>query len=195
MQFLSDPITLNVLTALLVFITAIYAGLTHSIAKSNRVMTYQVRTQIESQTRPVISINIEIRHKTIFSLKISNRGQSPATAIYFKISQSIYQYGDFTEDRNLANIQLFNQEIPTMAPGDVFLLDLYQGFNINKMESGQNITPDRFKVTADYKFGEVSYHEIFHIDLRPYLYTRADDRETEELQRIAKILEERLKRN
>ena len=191
MEFFGSEIALNILTAILVAITAIYAGLTYSIARSNRQMTNQVRKQMEAQTRPIISVNVETRHQTMFSIRISNRGNSPATDAKFTIDRPFYQFSEFNESRNLQTFHLFNYSVPTVAPGDGYLIDLSQGFNLNKQNNNQNISPDQFTIKAEYGYGDTKYSEEFFVDLRPYFSTFAGERVVEELQKIRKALEKR----
>lgn len=189
MDIFESELALNVLTAALVVITAIYAALTFSIAMSNKRMTVQVQAQIEAQTRPIIAVNIETRHQTVFSIRISNRGNSLANNVRIRIDRPFFQFSNFDEARNLRNFHLFKEVIPTIAPGDGFLIDLAQGFNLNIERDGQNITPDQFCIDATYEYGERPYRDEFRVDLRPYFSTFAGEREVEELQKIRKILE------
>jgi hypothetical protein len=102
---------IDILTAILVIITAIYAGLTYSIARSSRAMVDHVNKQIESQIRPAITVNIGIRAKVAFFLKITNRGNSAAERLRLSIDRSFYRFADKLDENNIAQLHLFRDVV------------------------------------------------------------------------------------
>lgn len=177
------------LTAALVLLTAVYAWLTYLIARSNTQMLDQVRKQIEAQTRPVVSVNIETRHQTVFSIRISNRGNSPAQDVRISIDRPFFQFGETGDRRDISKFALFSEPIPTIAAGDGYLIDLAQGFNLNKKVGEDNISPDRFAIRVNYRYGDINYDEKFHIDLRHYFQTHGRTTIVEQLEHIKKTLD------
>ncbi|WFP60739.1 hypothetical protein [Mesorhizobium sp. WSM4904] len=178
------------LTGILVIITAIYAWLTYSIAHSNRRMVAEVQKQIEVQTRPVISFNIEIQHHTIFVARIWNRGASPAENLRLSIDKDFYRFGEMRgESKNIADMYIFKNTLSTLAPGDGFWIELCTGPEVGKTIDGKVITPDKFTIQASYNYGSRKYIESFVIDLRAYFYTSGAKRLPEQLEKIAKSLD------
>lgn len=180
---------IDVLTGLLVLITAIYAALTYSIARSNRAMVEKAGEQIEYQSRPTISVNIVSRHKTVISLQFTNRGNSNATNVRISIDKPFYRFGEKAPGRNIQEYYIFSHPIACIAPGDKVTIDLSQGFNINKEVEGENITPDNFTVNVKYDSPVKSYDEKTFIDIRPYFQSFAGEYEVEELIGIKKQLQ------
>ena len=178
------------LSGMLVVITGIYVVLTWRIAKSGEQSARSVAKQIEQLSRPFIYINIVSRHKTVLSIAISNGGRSSATNVQFSLDRPFYQFAEENEDRNLQNFNLFKNIVPSISPGDRFLIDLSQGFNINTEKNGKNLTPDEFIIFAKYEFGLQTYKEEFHVDIKPYFQTFAGEHEVEELINIGRHLKE-----
>jgi hypothetical protein len=186
-----DLTATDFLTGILVIITAIYAWLTYSIAHSNRLMVAEVQKQIEVQTRPVISFNIEIQHQTVFVARIWNRGASPAENLKLTIDKDFYRFGETHGDsRNIADMYIFKNTLSTLAPGDGFWIDLCTGPEVGKIADGKVITPDKFTIQASYKYGSREYVESFVVDLRAYFYTSGEKRLPEQLEKMAKSLDD-----
>lgn len=184
--------SIEFLTALLVLITGYYAWVTQSIAKSNKLMVQKVSEQIESQTRPVVSVTIGVRSKVVFYLRIANVGRSTATNLMLTVDRSFHRWSEKTDESDIRLLRLFREEIATFAAGEAFEVDLSQGFNINVKKNGENISPDRFDIEATYSSGQTRYSERFAIDLRPYMGTRGAYTVVEELGEIRKVLEKKL---
>lgn len=182
----------EILTAALVFITGYYAWVTQSIAKSNKLMVEKISEQIESQTRPVVSVTVGVRSKVVFYLRIANVGHSTATHLKLTADKSFHRWSEETDESNIRSLRLFREEIATFAAGEAFEIDLSQGFNINIEKNGENISPDRFDIEAAYNSGQTRYNDRFVIDLRPYMGTRGAYTVVEELNEIKKVLEKKL---
>lgn len=172
------------LTLALVLITGVYAWLTYSISQSNKLMVDRIGDQIEHQSRPVISVNISSRHRTVISLVVANRGNSNASDIQIRLDRPFYRFGELGEGRNLQTYNAFSRTISGLAAGDTLIFDLAQGFNINKIVDGDNITPSEFVVSVTYKGFGKTYDEKTHIDIKPYFESFAGEFEVEELIKI-----------
>jgi hypothetical protein len=185
---------IDVLTALLVIITAIYAGLTFSIAKSNRAMVERVSQQIEAQTRPIVTVNTEIHHHTVFTLRIWNSGASPAENLILSIDRDFFRFGRNKKEESIKELHIFSNIISTLAPQDGYWVDLCTGPEVGKESDGVILTPEKFIVSAKYSYGGKSYSENFFIDLKSYFFTSGEKRAVEQMDKIAKSLDD-LNRN
>lgn len=154
-------------------------------------MVIEVQKQIEVQTRPIISFNIEIHHHTIFVVRIWNNGSSPAVNLKLSIDKDFYRFGEIKgESKNIADMYIFKNILPTLAPRDGFWIDLCTGPEVGKELNGKIITPDKFTIEASYSYGERKYTEHFAVDLRAYFYTSGQKRIPEQLEKIAKSLDQ-----
>ncbi|MCO5132787.1 MAG: hypothetical protein M9908_00215 [Phyllobacteriaceae bacterium] len=187
-SLLGEPWTQGALTAALSVITAIYACLTWSIAKSNKIMTDQVAKQTEALVRPIVGFRITTRYGTILSLILENSGKSIATDIEIEIDRDFFQFSEHRNEKNLRNFSAFKNPIASMAAGEKMTFDLSQGFNLNKSEDGVLLTPMEFEISTRYKFGEVIYCEKQIIDLNPYMSSLAVKTPLEHLEQIEKHL-------
>lgn len=177
-------------TVILVIITAIYAFLTHRIARSNSLMVEQIEKQNFALTRPVIAINILSRQSTVLSLSITNRGNSPAQNLRLEIDKDFYRFAKNTEMENLKNFHVFKNPMPIFAVGDQLIFDLSQGFNFNTVNEGINLTPDTFCITVKYKMAEINFDEIHKIDIRPYFNSLAKMSKDDSLENMEKHLKQ-----
>ncbi|RVC09170.1 hypothetical protein, partial [Mesorhizobium sp. M7A.F.Ca.CA.002.15.2.1] len=116
---------IDLLTTILVVITGVYAWLTYKIAHSNKMMVIEIQKQIEVQTRPVIALNIEIQHHTIFVARIWNRGSSSAENLKLTVDRDFYRFGETVgESKNISDMYIFKNTLAALAPGDGFWIDL-----------------------------------------------------------------------
>ena len=179
------------LTFGLLIVTGVYVWLTYQISSSNKRTVDAINRQIEAQTRPILTVNIGIRSRVLTYISIRNCGSSVAEQVKLRIDRAFFQFAELSAERDISQFHIFNDTIATFAPGDTYEIDLAQGFNINKEVNGANITPDNFKLTAEYWFGEKQYREEFDIDLKPYFSTRAPYTIQEEIAELRKLLEKR----
>ena len=70
---------IDYLTAILVFVTAIYAYLTHKMAKASEASVQTMQEQSEAMFRPYVTVSPFIRpHTTVLYLRIENTGKAAA---------------------------------------------------------------------------------------------------------------------
>lgn len=180
-QLLAAPWSQGVLTSILTIITAIYAYLTWSIARSNKSMT-------TAMLRPVIGARIAIRQGVIIALIIENTGRSIAKNISINIDRDFFQYDEKDDRRNIKNFHAFSKVIKSMAPDEKIQFDLSQGFNLGKEVDGKIITPFEFDLDISYEFGKSNFKETQQIDLRQYINSLALKDPLENLEQIEKHL-------
>lgn len=173
------------LTAILVFITAIYAWLTHEMVKTSKASVDAIREQSDAISRPYIVIEPYIRPNTPFLyLRIVNVGKTAAKNLSLNIDKDFFPFG---ERENLKNLPAFNSQIDSFAPNSELLFGLGQGWVVFGKNSDQTKTPNQFKITAKFEYSGKTVTEEYYVDLRPYEGTEgAKDPLVEELEKIRK---------
>ena len=181
------------LTAILVLITAIYAYLTHRMAKASEASVEAMRLQTASMLRPYISISPFIRPQACcLYLRIVNTGRSGAQNLRLTLDRDFYQWGENKEENNIGKLNAFSFPIDSFPPGSELLFALGQAWVLFAENANSAITPLQFNVTATYEFLEKTVDELTRIDLRPYLRTEGEhDPIVEELEMIRKVLEKK----
>lgn len=97
--------TMEILTGILALITAIYAYLTHRMAKASEASVEAVRQQSEDALRPYISISPLIRPQALFLyLRVANSGRTGARNLRLTLDRDFFQWGEADKpDNNLRN--------------------------------------------------------------------------------------------
>ena len=180
------------LTAVLVVITAVYAYLTHRIAKASEASVAAINRQSEASLRPYITISPFVRPKALFLyLRVANTGRTSAENVRLTLDRDFFQWGKAdSPSRNLRNQNTFSLPIDSVAPGTELLFGLGQPWVIFAEAADPAVTPLQFTVAAAYEFFGKRVDETTHIDLRPYIGSEGEsDALIEELERIRKELE------
>lgn len=175
------------LTAILVIITAIYAYLTHRIAKASE-------ESVEAMTRPYVTVAPYIRpHTPILYLRIENSGRTGAENLRLTIDRDFFQFGESdSAEKNLRTRSAFTAPIDTLAPGHQLNFALGQGWVIFGENARPEVAPPQFNVTAEYEYRGRKIIEVNRIDLRPYLGSEGErDPVVEELEQIRKAIEKK----
>ena len=162
--------TIELLTAALVLITAFYAWATFKILRANERVVEVMHEQAIAESRPyvVVAPVLELDNP-IFYLRISNPGRTSATNLRLTIDKSFFKFGEESKDRDLASFTAFNQSIDSFPPGSAITFSLAQGFKIFEGKTEHPKLPHTFSVTAEYEFADKQVREVNRIDLRPYL--------------------------
>lgn len=169
--------TTNFISLVLVLVTGTYVGLTWRIANANKGMLDNIREQYRDSLRPVIFPSLQVRDQIVLALVITNSGRSPAYRVRINIDRDFFQFAE--PGRNIRDFNLFKQEIPVFASGAEFPVDLAQGFDLDKLHDGQNITPSNFNVTVSYASRDEEFEETVPIDLNPFFQTHHPKSTTE----------------
>lgn len=162
--------TIELLTAALVLITAFYAWATFKILRANEKVVEVMHEQAIAASRPyvVVAPLLELDNP-IFYLRISNLGRTAATSLRLTIDKSFFKFGEDSKDGDLASFTAFNQPIDSFPPGAEITFSLAQGFKIFEGNTENPKLPHTFSVTAEYEFAGKKLREVNQIDLRPYL--------------------------
>ena len=134
--------TLEVLTGLLVIITAVYAVATFRILRANQQAVEVMREQADALSRPYVAIApFTAPRSHLFRLRIANTGKTAAKSLRLTIDRDFYQYG---ESRNLAAMSAFTEPIDSFPPGAELIFGLEQGQKLFAEEVDEKVTPTRF---------------------------------------------------
>jgi len=184
--------TIEYLTAILVFVTAIYAYLTHRMSVSSDAAVSEMRAQTEALNRPYIVAKPYIRpHTSILYLKIENTGKTAANDLKLILDKDFFQFGEGNNiKRNIRTMSAFALPIDSFPPGAELIFALAQGWVVFGADSNPNVTPTKFTINAAYNYAGKSVQETNIIDLDPYHSSEnANDPVVEELERIRKVIE------
>lgn len=179
------PGTTEVLTAVLVIITGIYAYFNYLMARRNGEMVAEMKAQRESFLAPSITLALKIKHGSMMCLLVNNRGQSPATNLRLSLDRDFHQFGNSASESNIRNFPMFQETIPSFAAGEELFIFLAQGHDLNET------TPVKFSVLAKYDFAGKAYEQAHSINLGAYMRTSQDRSELlDEAIKITKAVEE-----
>jgi hypothetical protein len=163
---------IEILTAILVFITGFYAWVTFRILKANEAVLSEMRNEQEALFRPYISIAPTFYpDNPCFFLNIKNIGKTEAKNLSLKMDKDFYKFGKKSEGNNIKDLCAFSKPIDSFAPGAEILIYLAQHFVVFGNDSDENITPKSFTISVQYQFGSKSVSESTVIDLTPYIDT------------------------
>jgi len=182
------------LTAILVFVTAIYAYLTLRMAKASEASVEAVREQSVAMLRPYITVAPFIRpHTPFLYLRVTNTGRTGAQNLRLTLDRDFFQFGEKNRpDKNLRTISAFSAPIDGFSPGAELLFGLAQGWVLFGADANSDVCPAQFNVTATYEFLGKRFEEVNRVDLRPYIGTEGErDPVVEELERIRKVMEQK----
>lgn len=185
---------IDYLTAILVFVTAIYAFLTHKLAKASEESVQAVRDQSDAMSRPYITVSPFIRpHTSILYLRVENSGRTGAEKLQLTMDRDFFQFGeDNSPEKNLRTKSGFTVPIDSFAPGNQLIFALAQGWVIFGENARTEITPPQFNVAATYEFRGKRIEEMNRIDLRPYIGSEGErDPVVEELEKIRQVIEKK----
>jgi len=161
---------MEILTGVLVLITAFYAWATYKILRANEKIVQVMHEQAEAVVRPYISAALALQpDNPIFYLRISNSGKTSAHDLRLTPDRSFFRLGDSSPERDLASYAAFNQIIDEFPPESEMVFSLAQSFKIFSEDSDDKILPKMFSISAKYSFGDRTVEETYIIDFRPYL--------------------------
>ena len=161
---------IEILTAILVIITAFYAWVTFRILKANEGVLKEMHEQQEALNRPYISISPVIYpDNPCFFLRIKNTGKTAAQNLKLRMDKDFYKFGQAGSQNNLRNLRAFKETIESYAPETEMLFYLAQSFVVFKEKADNEKTPDNFTIIAEYEYFRKKVVEKFIVDLRPFL--------------------------
>jgi hypothetical protein len=187
-------VTIELLTAALVVITAFYAWATFKILRVNETVLAVMHEQTVAATRPyvVVAPVLELDNP-IFYLKVSNSGRTAARNLRLALDKTFLKFGERSQQSDLSNFTAFKQPIDSFPPGAEITFSLAQGFKIFEGNAENPDLPQNISVTAEYEFEKKQVREVNRIDLRPYFganipqdgYIRKLNEISESLKKIA----------
>jgi hypothetical protein len=182
---------IEILTALLVIITAFYAWATFRILRVNEAVVQVMKDQLEVQSRPYVYPSLFVVPGTnIFCLRVRNTGKTAANNLRLSVDKDFFLFGEKMEGQNLRNMNAFSKPIASFPPDAEIEFWLAQCPNIFAEHADQTVMPHVFSIQADYTFSGRTVSENITLDFEPYL--NADiprDSVASELEKIRKTLE------
>lgn len=183
---------IEILTGILVLVTALYAYLTLRIAKASEASVRAVEAQSWATLRAYVTVQAFIQPHTLFvCLRIRNTGRTAAANLRLSMDRDFFQWGERSiPERNLRTRSAFSVPIASFPPDGELLFSLAQGWVIFGDKADENVTPHQFKITAEYSaLGEV-VSESTSVDLRPFLNSEGErDGVVDELEKLRKEIE------
>ena len=182
------------LTAILAFITAVYAYLTHRMAKASEASVEAMCAQTEAMSRPYVTVAPFIRaHTPFLYLRVRNAGKMGAQNLRLSLDRDFFQFGEKERpEKNLRTMSAFSTPIDSLPPDTDLIFALGQGWVIFGENTGPDVCPTQFSITATYEFLGKKVTEANLIDLRPYIGTEGErDPIVEELERIREVMEKK----
>lgn len=165
---------IEVLTAVLVIVTAVYSYFTYKMAVRNAEMVEQMKAQQLSFVAPAVNANIRIKHGSVFCLTVKNTGHSAARNLRLSLDRDLHQFSKPDPASNIRNFPMFQETLPSFAPGEELFTMLMQG---HEMQNEQ-LTPNRFTVTVRYDFAGKPFEQQHEINLAAYMRSAQDRDET-----------------
>lgn len=160
----------DLLTALLLFVTAYYAWITSRILLANKEAVAAMREQSEAMTRPYIQPTLALLPGSpIFVLRVKNTGKTTARNLRLGLDKDFYQLGN--KSRNLRALNAFKEPILSFPPGSEFMFWLGTGPEMLGPTHDDNLMPQVLAVTATYEYSDKRVTEATIVDVRPFLDT------------------------
>ena len=178
---------MEVLTAILVVVTAIYAYLTYKMSRMSERSVQVMKEQTEAMSRPYLVFQPVVRpHTPWLYLKIYNNGNTSALDIKLEVDKDFFQFDE--KDKNLKSLSVFKKNIDSFSPNQEMYFALGEGWKI--FGDSNNPMPEQFTITASYSFMDKIVNEKSHIDLRPFSHSEGERNPiVEELEKIRKTQE------
>ena len=151
----------DIIGALNLFVASVYAYLTFRIVKASR-------EQIESVTRPYITVTHRLSNDGLIILYIKNTGKTNAKNLKLEIDKNFYHLNNKREEYNLAKIYAFTNVIESFPPESVLEFPLSASIYLQSKNSVNNLNETIFEIKAIYSYSTKKITETTKIDLNTY---------------------------
>ncbi|HCY77454.1 MAG TPA: hypothetical protein DHV28_16180 [Ignavibacteriales bacterium] len=193
----------EILTALLVIVTAFYVYFTFRMMKASEKSVNATREsieimkkQIEASLRPYIDFELRRYPNHLIYMHIRNSGKINAVNLSLSLDKDFHPLGNHGKD-NLKESVLFKNGVASFTPGTEITVGMLDIGEIGKLE---NISPSKFKITAKYNWTgrKEPIIEETEIDLTAFMGSGLIPKpdllyEVSEIKRIIKSLEQKIK--
>lgn len=179
----------EILTAILIVITAVYAFLTWRISKANEAVVTTMRLHHEAAFRPYVTVStFTVPTDLRIYLRIENTGKTAARNVRLSLDRPFHRHA--RADDNLQNYPAFSHPIDCLAPGMRLPFALGTGIDLFGDSAKPELSPLLFNILAQYEWEGSSADETHTIDLRSYLQTNIPrDPLVEEVKRLREAVE------
>ena len=155
------------LTALLVLITAIYAYLTHRMAKASEASVRLMKEQSDAISRPYVSVSLLKQPNNPFILlRIENTGQTAAQDVTLTLGPEFEKIKHLKGPSELETAYFFSKTIASFPPRSPvhYLLGFGGAFVADDKKRPQ----ETFSITARYSFSGKTVSETTWLDVNQY---------------------------
>jgi len=120
---------IEILTAILVIVTGIYAWETYRILKANERMVAVTREQSLALTRPYVTVSLYLEPGSpLFHLRIKNTGHTTAENLRLVLDPPFFQFGKRDPEHDISQLSAFREPIASFPPGAELQFHLAQSF-------------------------------------------------------------------
>ena len=155
------------LTVVLVLITAIYAYLTHRMARSSEASVRLMKEQADAISRPYVSVLLakQLNNPFIF-LRVENTGQTAAPNMTLSLGPEFERIKELKGPKELKNSYLFTKTVASFPPRSPVLFLL--GFGDTFVDDDKKRPQETFSITAKYSFSGKTVTETTWLDVNQY---------------------------
>jgi hypothetical protein len=161
------------LTAVLIFVTIVYAWSTHRIQQANENVVALMRQQLDQALRAYVSLGIhQFPGNPIFFLRIRNVGRTCASALKLTIDKPLWSFEGTGSDaeRELNSMTPFSESIDSFPPDAELLVPINAGPFLFRKMANRDKSPLVFTISANYQSSSTQIFEQTTIDLRPFAH-------------------------
>lgn len=143
-------------TFVLLIVTAVYAYLTHRIARATEDNLWQVN-------RAIVSARLNVSQRALLGVVFENLGKSPASDLTIQIDRPVFQM--LSGERDIAEVPMINNGLKTFPPNfpvEIYLGTTFQWLNENTPREKH---PANFDLMISYQTGGRNVTETMTIDI------------------------------
>ncbi len=181
--------TIEVLTAILTFLTGVYAWLTSRILRTNEAVVRAMREERLATMRPYVTIGPRtVPGSYQVFLRIENTGRTAAQNVRLSLDRPFQRFGEAGEENNLQRLAAFTERLDSLPPGMTLTFTLAMATQLfGPAQAPADAIPRQFRVRVEYSWPDGNADETSFVDLRPYAMTTVEQNQVVgELEKIRK---------
>ena len=164
---------MEILTFVLVLITAGYAYVTYRMSKASEQSVALMREQIDSVARPYVCLSlVKPQNSPFIYLHIENTGKTPAHNLTLKWGPEFEKVQHLQILSMLRKAYPFTKTIATFPPSSP--IKYLFGVGDSLIQNEKNATQEPLSITATYSYGKQTTSETTWLDVNQYHSTSLD---------------------
>lgn len=161
--------TMEILTGALVVITAIYAYLTHRMAKATDASVQLMKEHAAAISRPYVVLSMVKRpNNTFIHLRVENTGKTAAEHLTLTLGPEFERIRELDGLKALSGSHLFTRTTTSFPPRSPVHFLLGSGSSLHGADE-KKYPQEMFTVTAKYSFAGRSVSETTTLDVNQYV--------------------------